>query len=98
MSVFSCVCSPGVRYKDVLVGVPKEIMRNERRVAVSPAGVEALVKQGFQVQVEAGAGGEAKFSDDQYKAAGAAITDTKGAFSSDLVLKVRNTKKTPKNL
>uniref|UniRef100_A0AAR2JSC1 NAD(P) transhydrogenase, mitochondrial n=1 Tax=Pygocentrus nattereri TaxID=42514 RepID=A0AAR2JSC1_PYGNA len=79
----------GVRYKDVLVGVPREIVQNERRVAVSPAGVETLVKQGFRVQVEAGAGGEAKFSDDQYKAAGAAITDIKGAFGSDLVLKVR---------
>uniref|UniRef100_A0AAR2M679 proton-translocating NAD(P)(+) transhydrogenase n=1 Tax=Pygocentrus nattereri TaxID=42514 RepID=A0AAR2M679_PYGNA len=78
-----------VRYKDVLVGVPREIVQNERRVAVSPAGVETLVKQGFRVQVEAGAGGEAKFSDDQYKAAGAAITDIKGAFGSDLVLKVR---------
>uniref|UniRef100_A0AAY5EGU2 NAD(P) transhydrogenase, mitochondrial n=1 Tax=Electrophorus electricus TaxID=8005 RepID=A0AAY5EGU2_ELEEL len=79
----------GVRYKDVLVGVPKEIVKNERRVAVTPAGVEALVKQGFRVQVEAGAGGEAKFSDDLYRAAGASITDTKGALGSDLVLKVR---------
>ncbi|KAL0154193.1 hypothetical protein M9458_050519, partial [Cirrhinus mrigala] len=79
----------GVRYKDVLVGVPKEIYQNERRVAVSPAGVEMLVKTGFKVQVESGAGREAKFSDDQYRAAGAQITDTKGAFESDLVLKVR---------
>ncbi|XP_052387219.1 NAD(P) transhydrogenase, mitochondrial-like [Carassius gibelio] len=79
----------GVRYKDVLVGVPKEIYQNERRVAVSPAGVEMLVKQGFRVQVESSAGREAKFSDDQYRAAGAQITDTKGAFGSDLVLKVR---------
>uniref|UniRef100_A0A672KWP9 NAD(P) transhydrogenase, mitochondrial n=2 Tax=Sinocyclocheilus grahami TaxID=75366 RepID=A0A672KWP9_SINGR len=79
----------GVRYKDVLVGIPKEIYQNERRVAVSPAGVEMLVKQGFRVQVESSAGREAKFSDDQYRAAGAQITDTKGAFASDLVLKVR---------
>lgn len=84
-----CVCVSGVRYKDVLVGVPKEIFEKERRVAVSPAGVELLVKQGFRVQVESGAGREAKFSDDQYRAAGAQITDTKGAFGSDLVLKVR---------
>ncbi|RXN16417.1 NAD(P) mitochondrial-like protein [Labeo rohita] len=76
-------------HKDVLVGVPKEIYQNERRVAVSPAGVEILVKTGFKVQVESGAGREAKFSDDQYRAAGAQITDTKGAFGSDLVLKVR---------
>lgn len=81
------VCS-GVLYKDLVVGVPKETVQNERRVALSPAGVEMLVKQGFQVQVEGGAGEESKFSDQQYKDAGASITDVKGAFGSDLVLKV----------
>ncbi|KAE8297524.1 NAD(P) transhydrogenase, mitochondrial [Larimichthys crocea] len=94
----SCVASPallslcasgGVLYKDVVVGVPKETFQNERRVALSPAGVEALVKQGFQVQVESGAGEESKFSDQQYRDAGASITDVKGALGSDLVLKVR---------
>lgn len=78
----------GVLYKDLVVGVPKETVQNERRVALSPAGVEALVKQGFRVQVETGAGEESKFSDQQYKNAGATITDVKGAFASDLVLKV----------
>lgn len=71
-----------------MVGVPKEIFKNERRVAVSPAGVELLVKQGFNVQVESGAGDHAKFSDQMYINAGASITDTNGAFGSDLVLKV----------
>lgn len=70
------------------MGVPKETVQNERRVALSPAGVEMLVKQGFQVQVESGAGQESKFSDQQYKNAGATITDVQGAFGSDLVLKV----------
>ncbi|XP_062328021.1 NAD(P) transhydrogenase, mitochondrial-like [Osmerus eperlanus] len=79
----------GVLYKDLVVGVPKETFLNERRVALSPVGVQALVKQGFSVQVESGAGDEAKFSDQQYVEAGATITDTKGAFGSDLVLKVR---------
>ncbi|KAJ7994822.1 hypothetical protein DPEC_G00253450 [Dallia pectoralis] len=79
----------GRLYKDLLVGVPKEIFKNERRVAVSPAGVELLVKQGFNVQVESGAGEHAKFSDQMYINAGASITDTSGAFGSDLVLKVR---------
>lgn len=78
----------GTLYKDLAVGVPKETLQNERRVALSPAGVEALVKQGFRVQVESGAGEESKFSDQMYKAAGATITDVKGAFASDLVLKV----------
>lgn len=75
-------------YKDLVVGVPKETVQNERRVALSPAGVEMLVKQGFRVQVESGAGEESKFSDQQYKNAGATITDVKGALGSDLVLKV----------
>uniref|UniRef100_A0A8C5DU97 proton-translocating NAD(P)(+) transhydrogenase n=1 Tax=Gouania willdenowi TaxID=441366 RepID=A0A8C5DU97_GOUWI len=79
----------GVLYKDIVVGVPKEVMQNERRVALSPAGVQALVKQGFKVQVESGAGNEAQFSDQQYRDAGATITDEKGALGSDLVLKVR---------
>uniref|UniRef100_A0AAX7UY21 proton-translocating NAD(P)(+) transhydrogenase n=1 Tax=Astatotilapia calliptera TaxID=8154 RepID=A0AAX7UY21_ASTCA len=79
----------GVLYKDLVVGVPKETLQNERRVALSPAGVQALVKQGFRVQVESGAGDESKFSDQQYRDAGATITDVKGALGSDLVLKVR---------
>ncbi|XP_062262152.1 NAD(P) transhydrogenase, mitochondrial-like [Platichthys flesus] len=81
--------SRGVLYKDVVVGVPKETLQNERRVALSPAGVQALVKQGFNVQVESGAGEESKFSDQHYQEAGATITDVHGALSSDLVLKVR---------
>lgn len=81
------MCS-GVLYKDLVVGVPKETLQNERRVALSPAGVEALVKQGFQVQVESGAGEGSKFSDQQYRDAGASITDVNGALGSDLVLKV----------
>ncbi|KAF7241621.1 NAD(P) transhydrogenase, mitochondrial [Varanus komodoensis] len=77
----------GIRYKDLVVGVPKEIYKNEKRVALSPAGVQALVKQGFNVQVQHGAGEEAKFSDDQYKEAGAKIGDLKTVFASDIVLK-----------
>lgn len=80
--------SPGVPYKNLVVGVPKETLQNERRVALSPAGVQALVKQGFKVQVQSGAGEESKFSDQMYKDAGATITDVKGALGSDLVLKV----------
>ncbi|XP_069767684.1 NAD(P) transhydrogenase, mitochondrial-like [Narcine bancroftii] len=79
----------GVRYKDLVVGIPKEIYKNEKRVAVSPAGVEALVKQGFTVKVETTAGDGAKFSDDQYRAAGAIINDAKDVLGSDIVLKVR---------
>ncbi|XP_070618180.1 NAD(P) transhydrogenase, mitochondrial-like [Erythrolamprus reginae] len=79
----------GIRYQELVVGIPKEGYKNEKRVALSPAGVQALVKQGFRVQVEHGAGEEAKFSDDQYTEAGAKIGDMKTVFGSDIVLKVR---------
>ncbi|KAM8961692.1 NAD(P) transhydrogenase, mitochondrial [Pelodytes ibericus] len=81
--------TPGIPYKQLTVGVPKEIFLNEKRVALSPAGVQALVKQGFNVVVETGAGDASKFSDDQYREAGATIKGTKEVFASDLVLKVR---------
>uniref|UniRef100_A0A673N417 NAD(P) transhydrogenase, mitochondrial n=1 Tax=Sinocyclocheilus rhinocerous TaxID=307959 RepID=A0A673N417_9TELE len=71
------ICIP---YKQLTVGVPKEIFQNERRVAISPAGVEALIKQGFNVVVESGAGESAKFSDDMYTKAGAAIKDANDVF------------------
>ncbi|TRY99384.1 hypothetical protein DNTS_002003 [Danionella cerebrum] len=85
----SRLTSPGIPYKQLTVGVPKEIFQNERRVAISPAGVEALIKQGFNVVVESGAGESAKFSDAMYTNAGAAIRDTKDVFASDVLLKVR---------
>ncbi|KAG5272045.1 hypothetical protein AALO_G00161050 [Alosa alosa] len=81
--------SPGIPYKQVTVGVPKEVFQNERRVAISPAGVQALVKQGFNVVVESGAGDSAKFPDDMYTQAGATIKDAKEVFASDMLLKVR---------
>lgn len=80
----------GIPYKQLTVGVPKEIFQNEKRVALSPAGVQALVKQGFNVVVESGAGEASKFSDDHYRAAGAQIQGTKEVLASDLVVKVIN--------
>ncbi|XP_041816709.1 NAD(P) transhydrogenase, mitochondrial [Chelmon rostratus] len=81
--------SPGIPYKQLTVGVPKEIFQSERRVALSPAGVQALIKQGFNVVVESGAGEPSKFPDEQYAQAGATIKDIKDVFSSDVVVKVR---------
>uniref|UniRef100_I3MGW6 proton-translocating NAD(P)(+) transhydrogenase n=1 Tax=Ictidomys tridecemlineatus TaxID=43179 RepID=I3MGW6_ICTTR len=80
---------PGIPYKQLTVGVPKEVFQNEKRVALSPAGVQALVKQGFNVVVESGAGEASKFSDDHYRAAGAQIQGAKEVLASDLVVKVR---------
>ncbi|RMC16694.1 hypothetical protein DUI87_06633 [Hirundo rustica rustica] len=80
---------PGIPYKQLTVGVPKEIFENEKRVALSPAGVQALIKQGFNVVVESGAGEASKFSDDHYREVGAKIQGTKEVLASDLIVKVR---------
>ena len=74
-----------------VIGVPKETAAGEKRVATVPEVVEKLIKLGFRVAVEAGAGDAANFSDDAYRAAGAEIVDTAAALwaASDIVFKVR---------
>ncbi len=72
----------GTPYSKLSIGVPKEVWQNEKRVAVTPAVTAAFVKKGFAVHVEAGAGVEAKFRDDDYAAAGALVGDKKSVFMS----------------
>ncbi|KAK4036198.1 NAD(P) transhydrogenase, mitochondrial [Daphnia magna] len=79
----------GIPYKNLTIGVPKEIWSNERRVALTPAVTATLVKKGFTVNVESGAGIEARFRNDDYAAAGGKLTDKNTALKSDIVLKVR---------
>jgi len=55
----------------MIIGVPKEIKNNENRVALTPAGVSALVRKGHTVYVQKSAGEGSGFSDAEYKAAGA---------------------------
>ena len=57
----------------MLVGVPAEIKNNEYRVAITPAGVEALATAGQSVVVQAGAGAESGFTDDFYRRSGAEV-------------------------
>ncbi len=73
------------------IGVPKEIHQGERRVALTPEVAELLIKLGFEVAIEAGAGDEANFSDEAYREYGAIVeSDIKGLWSeSDIILKVR---------
>ncbi len=58
---------------DVKVGIPREVKNNEFRVAITPAGVHELVRDGHQVVVEKGAGAGSSIPDAEYTAAGAAI-------------------------
>jgi len=71
------------------VGVPKETLAGERRVAIVPETARGLVKATIQVMVEAGAGEPAFFSDAAYIDAGANVTDAPTAFAGDAVLKVQ---------
>ncbi|WP_136418871.1 MULTISPECIES: Re/Si-specific NAD(P)(+) transhydrogenase subunit alpha [Oxalobacteraceae] len=73
------------------IGVPREVFPGEKRVATVPDVVEKLIKLGFSVAVESGAGDAANFSDDTYRAAGAQIIDNAAKLwaSSDIVFKVR---------
>src|ERR1700732_5328176 len=71
------------------VGVPKESLAGERRVALIPEAARALVKTNLQVAVEAGAGASAFFSDAAYIDAGADVTDATPGLGSDAVLKVQ---------
>ncbi|MDD5250428.1 MAG: Re/Si-specific NAD(P)(+) transhydrogenase subunit alpha [Rhodocyclaceae bacterium] len=75
----------------MLIGVPKETAAGEKRVATVPEVVEKLVKLGFSVAVESGAGDAANFSDDTYRAAGAEIVAGAAPLwaKSDIVFKVR---------
>ena len=73
------------------IGVPREVFPGEKRVATVPEVVEKLIKLGFGVAVESGAGEAANFPDDAYRAAGAEIIATASALWSkaDVVFKVR---------
>ncbi|MBX9447307.1 Re/Si-specific NAD(P)(+) transhydrogenase subunit alpha [Dickeya chrysanthemi] len=70
------------------IGVPKERLANEARVAATPKTVEQLLKLGFEVAIESGAGKLASFDDSAYAQAGATILDTSAVWQSDIVLKV----------
>lgn len=72
------------------LGVPKEIIDGERRVALVPQTVGKLVEAGFEVVVESGAGEGAYFNDAEYEAAGARIVGSaKEAYQAGVVFKVR---------
>jgi len=74
----------------MIVGVPREIKDGEHRVAVAQPGVDALVRSGHQVLVEAGAGRDSGISDEDYRAHGAEIVDAAAAWTrADMVVKVK---------
>ncbi|WP_084125053.1 alanine dehydrogenase [Demequina sp. NBRC 110054] len=71
------------------VGIPAEIKNNEKRVAITPAGVHEFVKHGHTVTIEAGAGLGSAFTDEEYVAAGATLGTVEEAWAQPMVLKVK---------
>jgi NAD(P) transhydrogenase subunit alpha len=73
------------------VGIPKEVFLGEKRVATVPDVIPKLMKLGFTVAVQSGAGEAASISDDAYRAAGATIVPDAAALWSgaDIIFKVR---------
>ncbi len=73
------------------VGVPAEVKNNEKRVALTPAGVDALVARGHEVLVQRGAGVGARITDEDYRAAGATIVADAATVwaDADLLVKVK---------
>ncbi len=73
------------------IGIPKEIYAGEKRIASVPDVVEKLIKLGFAVSVETGAGDGANFADQTYSAVGAKIVGSAAELWSgaDMVFKVR---------
>jgi alanine dehydrogenase len=76
------------------IGVPKEILNNENRVAMTPAGAYTLTSAGHEVFIETGAGLGSGFTDNDYIEAGATIVlSAKEAWNTDMIMKVKEPKK-----
>ncbi len=74
----------------MVIGVPREIMEAERRVAVIPETVSRLAGAGHVIRVEAGAGVGSNIEDRSYEEAGAEMTDARTVWQeSDIVMKVK---------
>ncbi|MCL1833754.1 MAG: hypothetical protein FWG49_04550, partial [Leptospirales bacterium] len=70
------------------IGIPKETREGELRVAGTPDFAKKMIKKGFKVIVESGAGLNAGFSDNDFIESGGEISDKKNVFSCDIVIKI----------
>lgn len=74
----------------MIIGVPREVKNNEKRVAITPPGVTVFTNAGHDVWVETCAGNGSGFNDGEYAEAGAKIVDTaEDAWSAEIVMKVK---------
>ncbi|MGL5112631.1 MAG: alanine dehydrogenase [Flavobacterium sp.] len=74
---------------ELFIGIPKENSFQEKRICLTPDAVNSLTYQGHRVMIEAGAGENASYSDNEYADAGAEVTkNTAKVFSCPMILKV----------
>lgn len=74
---------------DLIIGIPKEVCYQEKRICLTPDAVSAIVAHGHKIVVESGAGEGSNYTDKAYSDAGAEVTqDTKKVFSCPIILKV----------
>ena len=73
------------------IGIPKEIHQGEKRVATTPEAATQIMKLGFSVSIESGAGLSADISDEAYKEVGVeVVSDTRTLWKqSNIIMKVR---------
>ena len=76
----------------MLIGAPREISPGEARVAMTPESAKALMKLGYECQIETMAGSSARFQDADYEAVGVTIAkDAASLYAAcDIILKVRS--------
>ena len=72
----------------MIIGIPRESLPGETRIAATPQTVGQLIKLGYEVVVESGAGAASSFSDEAYTEAGADVTSADQVWAADVVLKV----------
>ncbi len=72
----------------MIIGIVKESLSGENRIAASPSSVSELIKLGFEVSVQKGAGTKASFADEDYLASGADIVTKKKCWQADIIFKV----------
>ncbi len=79
----------------MIIGIPKEIKDSENRVAITPAGVHALIERGHQIYLEDDAGENSSFHNKDYQAVGAEILSTPQEVfeKANLILKVKEPQK-----
>lgn len=72
----------------MIIGIPKETLSGENRVASAPTAVVALLKLGFELQIQKGCGTKASFTDQEFIDAGASVVTKKNVWQSDIIFKV----------